>query len=200
MCRVIFHLFGPIPPRGARPRPLASGEGNKSRESLSQKSLSKRHVFSAIYLLFNSKVPKKAGLVRCLSSPQAGGALRSSDQPQAGPVGLRSTVKANILFTARTGKGQGHGPKAHARAPSLASAATNHLFYSSIIFINIKRWPPTGGSGQREFISRESLSQKSLSKRHVFSAIYLLFNSKVPKKAGLRGQRPQEPGLAFGPV
>ena len=39
-------------------------------------------------------------------------------------------------------------------------------------------------------ISRESLSQKSLSKRHVFSAIYLLFNRKTPKLPCIRDPSP----------
>ena len=139
------------PQRPAAPRPaagLVQGFCTQIHRSwLSQKSLSKRHVFSAIYLLFNSKVPKKAGLVVFLfHQPEERCAAAAARRADPALAGLRS----QCLNASQHTEGQGL-PKA-ARAPPL----------------------------------REWLSQKSLSKRHVFSAIYLLFNRKWVKKAGLR--------------
>ena len=140
----------------------ASERGSKPREWLSQKSLSKRHVFSAIYLLFNSKVPKKAGLSGFLSLSRSSPGPKAQGQP-AGLTCQRQAAQYILdLYFSEDRQGAGAAYGCQGPAPCLRSGQ----------FKSTEPGPlaqPAGAELRSEL--REWLSQKSLSKRHVFSAI-----------------------------
>ena len=130
--------MGQSPTRGLGGRIAARGP--KPREWVSQKLPSKRHVFSAIYLLFNRKTSK----FPCIRASIA------SQRPLA--------VQASVLFVDQ-----------------------NVTFFPRFTFYLTEKPRKTPALGRASPTVRSRLCLNCKSKRHVFSAIYLLFNRKTPK-------------------
>ena len=118
--------------------------GPALREWVSQKLPSKRHVFSAIYLLFNRKTSKNP-CIRAGYRPTARRAVIPREFP----------VQASVLFVDQ-----------------------NVTFFPRFTFYLTEKRPNYPALGGRPSTRRSWLCLIHRSKRHVFSAIYLLFNRK----------------------